>query len=736
MKIRKRIILSLSLFVGIVMVCFILITTLSGYRYEYKKFKKFLLTIAVVMLFRYLILEHIEFVIHAAICALRDRNGNSEKSFIQRQDKDESDDQNYKPMEYLKLSLKSLKSQLNLEQCHRNESLNVEYKKLTQDFWLFGKYFLLLLLVIVYSSSSYGYYNTNTVRTMLNRSIYINYKLEKVLTLNDLYYWVNDTLTSALNQGYGYDGVPIDEPGWVNFHLAKLLGVVRLQQVRHAKKVIGLTTLYFDEKDYLPNWQELNQTHHYMDKYWRIYHPWLSKQYEGLTSWLMAFIHIYPLYEYSSHNGYVTLLARDRDNSEKILKFLKTQNWLDNRTIAVFIDFTLYNTDSNIFSICSVLVEQTPFGDLSWGLSVQSVQLLWNMNEISLKWWLLLGLYIFQLIQFCKVLIIRAWFSKGFFKSRWNRVDFTIILLNILLLIITVSREYYVLHVIKTFLLSKKVEYVDFRLACLFGYVKDVLTGILICLASIRIWKLLQFSSIFRIFNRTLYTSSVPLLSTILGIHIFLFAVSLSAEILNGSQTEIFSRYLKSMTSIMSFSFGFNSRTDPADLNHGGGVLGFLLYLSLMFVVAIFLINMFITLICDHFSNAREERDQEPPNKLTYWQFLKMEYSHIKIRFQKCFSQKKVIEKQTVTENIHNHLDKLEQKQQDEQSTTLHNTKNVNTEDEQLKADRERADRVQKVVAILKVQMEILERNLIIQSLESDTEDEEPEEEIGSAENL
>lgn len=727
MKINKRIILSLCLFVAIATVCFILITALSGYRYEYKKFKNFLLTIAAVMLIRYLILEHIECVVHATICALRERNGNRKKAAKRRQHRDDGFNESYNPMEYLKLRLQSLKSQLNLEECHRNEALNLQYKQLTQDFWLFGKYFLLLLLLIVYSGNPYSYYNTNAVRSMLNRSIDINYKMEKVLTLNDLYFWVNDTLTSALNEGYGYDGELIKEPGWVNFHLAKLLGVVRLQQVRHAKKINGLTKLYFDEKDYLPNWQELNETtYHYMDKYWRIYHPWLSRHYEGSTNWLMAFIHMYSLYEYSSHNGYVTLLARDRNNSEKILQFLKNQNWLDNRTIAVFIDFTLYNTDSKIFSVCSILVEQTPFGGLAWGLNVQSVQLLWNMNEISLKWWFLIGLYVLQVLQFGKVLIVRSWFVAGFFQSRWNCVDFVIVLLNILFLIVSISREYYVLYVIKTFLLSKKVDFVDFRSACWIGYLKDIITGFLICLATIRIWKLLQFSSIFRIFNRTLYTSSVPLLSTILGIHIFLFAVSLSAEILNGAQTEIFSRYLKSMTSIMSFSFGFDSRTDPDDLSHGGGVLGFLLYLILMFVVAIFLINMFITLICNHFSNAREERDREPANKLTYWQFLKMEYSYVGMYLKKYFPQRKTEDNQTVAENIHKQLYKLEQKLVEEKSNT-NKKKNINTEEEQLKEDRERTDRVQKVAAILKIQMEILDRNLTIQPLETDTEDEESE---------
>ncbi|KAM7362747.1 polycystin-2-like [Cochliomyia hominivorax] len=716
MKITKRTLLVLSITGVIMITCLIIITVFSGFRYEYKKFKQFVLTLIAIFLIRYIILDHIAFTIQALISTLK---GSNDIRVYQTLDDLEEPENN--PIDYLKLKLESSKSEFNLPQQHKDEALNLKYRELTEEFWLFGKYFFLLLLVIIYSRNSYSYYNTAIMRRVLNESYFTYYKWERVVTINDLYNWINDTLITSLHDGIDYDGRPIEEPGWINFHLAKLLGVVRLQQVRHAKKENSMLRVFYDNQNYFPKWQRLNASLPYMDKYWRTYYPWLSKYYAGISNWLMSVLYIDSLFGYTENRGYVAILTRDRNNSGKVLKFLKESNWMDKQTAALFIDFTLYNADSNIFTIISLLVEQTPFGNLVWHIDVQSAELLWNMNEISMWWWFLIILYTLQMIQFSKKMIVRSWFGQGFFKSRWNYVDLAMILLNILLLIFTITREYYVIYVMKTFVLSKKLEYVDFRVASVFDFMVTIILGVLICLASVRIWKILQFSTIFRIFNRTLHTSALPLFFTILGISIFLCATSLTAQILNGNHEEIFSRYLKSVTSIMSFSFGFNSRTNPDDLTHGGGILGFILYLILMFIVAIFLINMFITLICDHFSNAREERDLESAEKLSYWEFLCMEYAFI---YRYIYEIRQWFSKdhdESVKKNINRKLDELEKKLENrKENSKEHNL----TEDQLLEEEKLRVKRLENVITILNLQLEILDRVITVQAVDWDSDNE------------
>ena len=47
--------------------------------------------------------------------------------------------------------------------------------------------------------------------------------------------------------------------------------------------------------------------------------------------------------------GYVQDLTPNKDSSLEIMKFLQSNGWLDRGTRAVFLDFTVYNANINLF---------------------------------------------------------------------------------------------------------------------------------------------------------------------------------------------------------------------------------------------------------------------------------------------------------------------------------------------------------------------------------------------------
>lgn len=57
------------------------------------------------------------------------------------------------------------------------------------------------------------------------------------------------------------------------------------------------------------------------------------------------------------------------------LKSLKAVNWLDRKTGAVFIELTLYNTQSNLFTAVKLLAEMSPDGTVCTSVKVTSAQL-------------------------------------------------------------------------------------------------------------------------------------------------------------------------------------------------------------------------------------------------------------------------------------------------------------------------------------------------------------------------
>ena len=65
----------------------------------------------------------------------------------------------------------------------------------------------------------------------------------------------------------------------------------------------------------------------------------------------LADLHLYK------GGGYVMNFARTRRKTEKLIKEIKANNWLDVHTRAVMIEFTVYNAPANLFGSVIMTME-------------------------------------------------------------------------------------------------------------------------------------------------------------------------------------------------------------------------------------------------------------------------------------------------------------------------------------------------------------------------------------------
>ncbi|XP_014096396.2 polycystin-2 [Bactrocera oleae] len=615
---KMYILFGVSIF--IVVWCLILIICLSGFSHESRKFRAILFVIVVVILFHCLIGDFIKFLGYACYSALRKKPAVQEGPDVGRS----SITYNYDEDALVRLQLASHEAAMYTTPSHYNESLNLKYKQIINELRLYGLYFVLLLLLVVGSRNYQAYYNTETLKTVLQEKRLDAIGLYYVNTLDDVYEYIRRIVIGAFNQGRDYNENVIEEPGWIQYNIAKLLSVVRLRQVRREKPYIGLSAPDFDDKNFMPRWQLPYEQLHYISKYIHTYGPWLAGQMDW--SIFTPTHHQGKLHTYAENNGYATFLSRDLNNSLKILDYLEKAHWFDARTAAVFIDFTLYNADSNLFSVCTILLEYTPFGNVLSHVDVQSVGLLLNVDNLPAVFLITFLLYLFTLIYFIKHLVLNLLYKTKMSASPWNCVDGIIVLLNIFIIILIIVRETKISTLMSEFEESMKLEFIDFRVPASIDYLSNLTIGFLICLTTVRLWKVFQFAKPFRVFTRTLYHARWALLTLLVIIAIWLFAFGISSYIINGNDTENFTHLLKSFTASMSYSFGFSSTVSPYDLGYGGLTLGFILYALLMFVIAIVLLNLFIILICDFFSENKSTPEDDEAKELSFLQFLRVEY--------------------------------------------------------------------------------------------------------------
>lgn len=326
--------------------------------------------------------------------------------------------------------------------------------------------------------------------------------------------------------------------------------------------------------------------------------------------------------------GYVINLGRTLTNSLTVLRYVKQSNWIDRRTTVVFVEFTIYGVDSNLFNVVTITAERTPFGNYQLTTNIQTVRLLIVVENLSGAELMLFFVYILLTVIFVIRVILNAMKRKlaSFYGNIWNIVDTLIVVLSIGMLVMFFKRDAYVQQLISTLDESRNNEFVSFFYAAFFDELLTWWSSILITAATIRIWKIFQFIFVFRVISNTFAKAAFSLFCSTMITGVFVAVIAFIVHIINGPYTKTFSSLLRTITSLAVLSFGFaDDNINSRDMMHGGKLMGILLNLMLMVVVNIYLLNMFVTVVCYYFTVVRE-RWQEEPAPFTYWQFIRDEF--------------------------------------------------------------------------------------------------------------
>ncbi|EDW18967.1 polycystin-2 [Drosophila mojavensis] len=706
-KTRRHLLMLLT--TAIVGTCMGLMIYFSGFDHETMTAKNVLITVVIVLFFERTIADPIKFFFIALDMSLWPYPMAKYRPYRKEDDNIE----NYNRLDFLKLRLRSMKSKMRITERYRNEQLNLEFRNIIHDLQLYGTYFLVLTGVVLVSRNELTYYNTVTMNKlfMFNHSIYVG--LNEVYHLNQLFDFIQSSLIEAFNKGDSAMGISI----WTHIMQSKLLGVVRLRQLRLAKEQFSYGNPEYTEQPYKPDWQLPYQQYHYADKYWRVYDPWVPMRKSEFTEKLVLnFNHHGQMHNYPELKGYAALLCRAKQNSQKVLEFLTDYNWLTYNTSAVFMDFTLYNIDADMFSVCTLWVEQTPFGSIIPGMHCDSIQLIVNSLQISYLRLLILLYYVITFLNFIQAFVVNVWYEPSRLRNIWIIMDAFIIVVNILLIATILWRASIVASMLKRLEGANRLEFLDFRIPARLYGLCNVLTGFLISATTLRLWKVLQFARVFQIFTRTLSSAWMPLLITCSTIVIFLGAFGIATCVINGNNNTYFIHAFTSVVSILCFSFGFKTEIRPEDLFHGGKYLGVILYATMGFVVVVLLLNVFSSLINTYFIEAKVLGDAKFKEQITFFQFLRVEFDHTFRILGKVFCVEKSYKRngRTVAENVQIMLDKRERK------------KTVEKNEHFLQVDyRERIELTLSISRILNIQMEILE-NILFAEIEEKKKQHKP----------
>uniref|UniRef100_A0A452FK49 Polycystin 2 like 2, transient receptor potential cation channel n=1 Tax=Capra hircus TaxID=9925 RepID=A0A452FK49_CAPHI len=272
--------------------------------------------------------------------------------------------------------------------------------------------------------------------------------------------------------------------------------------------------------------------------------------------------------------GYIFTLSKSK--SETLNKFinLRMNSWITRGTRVIFIDFSVYNANVNLFCIIRLVAEFPATGGILTSWQFYSVKLLryvsfydYFIASCEIIFCIFIIVFTIQEIKKLKE------FKFAYFKSIWNWLELLLLVLCFLTVFFSLYSNMKIYHMLGQ-LLRNTEKYSDFYFLAYWHIYYNNIIAITIFFAWIKIFKFISF-------NKTMSQLSSTL-SRSLNINVIIFFQFTQFRIVLGD-----------------FNF--------AGIQQANRILGPIYFITFIFFVFFVLLNMFLAIINDTYSEVKAD---------------------------------------------------------------------------------------------------------------------------------
>ncbi|RMC11599.1 hypothetical protein DUI87_11720 [Hirundo rustica rustica] len=485
----------------------------------------------------------------------------------------------------------------------------------------------LVLLVTYGMTSSNAYYYTKVMSELfLQTSTDGRVSFQSIGSMADFWVYAQGPLLDHLywTKWYNNESLAAHSTQSYIYYENLLLGVPRMRQLKvknnscvvhddFKEEISGCYDVYSEDKEERVSFGLINGTA------WR-YHS--EKELGGSSHWGR-------LTSYSG-GGYYIDLKMTREESAEALQVLKEKLWLDRGTRVVFIDFSVYNANINLFCVLRLVVEFPATGGAIPSWQIRTVKLIryvsaWDFFIVACE--IVFCVFIFYYVVE-EALELRI-HKLQYFTSIWNILDVVVILLSVVAIGFHIFRTTEVNRLLGE-LLKHPNAYADFEFLAFWQTQYNNMNAVNLFFAWIKIFKYISFNKTMTQLSSTLARCAKDILGFAIMFFIVFFAYAQLGYLLFGTQVENFSTFVKCIFTqfrIILGDFDYNS------IDNANRVLGPIYFVTYVFFVFFVLLNMFLAIINDTYSEVKEELSSQK-DELQLSDILKQSYNRTLMRLK------------------------------------------------------------------------------------------------------
>ncbi|XP_025099956.1 uncharacterized protein LOC112567446 isoform X4 [Pomacea canaliculata] len=474
-------------------------------------------------------------------------------------------------------------------------------------------FFLWILMLISYrTSNSNTFLYKDTMERIFITNVDTDVDFSSIKNADDFWNWTQSGLVNGIRAGPYYNNYPpLLLRGYVNDKVSKILGYAVMRQLRVRPNLcelddrmmevirecnIGYEILKQEEADFDVGWQpKTSSSSSNSTESWYHYTP-------------ASDINGYPYYgklAIYSGGGYLAPLKGSKDELKTFMKKLENEKWIDRYTRAVFVEFTTYNAQVNLFGIATILAEFHATGGAVTSYRLEPAMLLPYMSSAMLFQLVCEGVFCLFILFFA-VNLIRAFIKEklAFFTGFWNLVELGIVCMSLTAIVIYFYRLIETNKLTARFKETQGLDYIKFQYVGYWNELFTYMVGWTVFFATLKFLRLLRFNRRMSMLASTLRMGRKSMLhfGIIFGIVFLAFS---QLFFLNYMTVDI--QYSTFVGSVVSGILMMMGKYDIYTLIMAEPVWSQIFVILFVVSVAFILANMFVTILEETFGAVRDD---------------------------------------------------------------------------------------------------------------------------------
>ncbi|XP_072925767.1 polycystin-1-like protein 2, partial [Hemitrygon akajei] len=451
--------------------------------------------------------------------------------------------------------------------------------------------FLVSLSIIAYGERSpHSFYLNKAINDSFTR------KFNGSVTVDDFYNWSEEILLPNLYGTY---------EGFITDGNSKLIGSPRVRQVRVKPAPCPVPTRLLDSI------KECRAPYSYSDEYMLDFgnsstHTDSSSIASSWKYQSESQLNGYPIWgKLAAYRGggFVAELGTEFKTASRIIKYLKDNSWVDMHTRAIFVEFTVYNANVNLFCVVTLMLEMKAIGVFLGNVETEIIRLYHytdkNYPSIIGAQIVFMLVVIYYMIMQGKVLKQK---KLKYFWNKWNIIDMAIIMCSWSAFGLYIKRAVLGTRVIENYLQNRD-RFINFYETAITDSALGYVIAFLVLLATVKFWSLLHLNPKMHLITSSLERAWGNLLGLLLIMLVLLVSYSSICNLVLGLNLSSYRTFSNAAVTIIRLQLGvFNYdevlRTNP--------VLGAFIISTCVIFMTFILINVFVSALLVSFSEERK----------------------------------------------------------------------------------------------------------------------------------